>query len=66
MSGSLSGTSNALKKIADYYIKTAEKMFPVVEIQAGRPVEIIVLKKQTLITRKKEILKRVKIKNKKK
>jgi len=35
------GVGSALNKLADYYIRTAEQMYPIVEIDAGRPVDII-------------------------
>jgi len=38
------GTGNALAKVSDYYLKLAEQMYPVIEIEAGREVEIIVVK----------------------
>ena len=37
-----SGAGQALDKVAQFYIQMAEGMFPVVEIDAGRPVDIIV------------------------
>lgn len=42
------GVGSALGKVADHYLKMAEKIFPIVEIDAGRSVEIIVLKGQAL------------------
>lgn len=36
------GASQALEKVADFYIKMAEQIFPVVEITAGRQVNLIV------------------------
>ncbi len=39
-----SGASNALDRIAEYYISMAEGMFPVIEIDAGRRVDIVVSK----------------------
>lgn len=36
------GASQALEKVADFYIKMAEQIFPVVEITAGRRVDIVV------------------------
>ncbi len=36
------GASKALEKVADFYLKMAEQMFPVVEITAGRSVNVIV------------------------
>lgn len=37
-----SGVSKAFDKLTDYYIKVAERMFPVVEIGGGRVVDIVV------------------------
>ncbi len=37
-----SGAGQALDKVAQFYIQMAEGMFPVVEVDAGRPVDIIV------------------------
>lgn len=36
------GVSKAFEKISDYYIKVAEKMFPVIEVNGGRVVDIVV------------------------
>lgn len=36
------GASRALEKVADFYLKMAEQMFPVVEITAGRRIDVIV------------------------
>lgn len=43
-SSGLTGVGKALDKVADYYLKLAEQMFPVIEVNAGREVEIIVVK----------------------
>ncbi|MEM3793363.1 MAG: TraB/VirB10 family protein [Candidatus Bathyarchaeia archaeon] len=40
----LAGTSNALSRVAEYYLKLAEQMYPVIEIEAGRQVEIVIVK----------------------
>jgi conjugal transfer pilus assembly protein TraB len=40
-SGAYSGIGNALEKYADYYIKRAEQLQPVLAVQAGRKVNII-------------------------
>jgi conjugal transfer pilus assembly protein TraB len=44
----LGGAGNALNMIANYYMKMAERLFPIIEIDAGRTVEIVVLKGQEL------------------
>lgn len=41
--GMYSGSDNALNKLAEYYIKAAEKTFPILEVAAGRDVTIILL-----------------------
>jgi len=43
-SGAYSGASNALEKIADFYIDMAEQIFPIVEVNAGTAVEIVATK----------------------
>lgn len=43
--GLLSGAGEASKKLADFYMKLANEMFPVVEVSAGRKVDIILLEK---------------------
>ena len=39
-----SGVGNAFEKLAAYYIKLADKMFPVIEIDAGRRVDAVLMK----------------------
>lgn len=39
--GAAKGASGALEKYADFYIKRAEQMQPVIQIQAGRMVDIV-------------------------
>ncbi len=46
--GALGGVGSALSKVADFYLKMAEKVFPIIEIDAGRDVEVLVLKGQEL------------------
>lgn len=41
-SSAVSGASDALDRVADFYLKMAEGMFPVVEIDAGRQIDLIV------------------------
>ncbi len=38
------GASKALDRIAQFYIDMAEGIFPVIEVDAGRQVDIIVTK----------------------
>ncbi|MCD8338901.1 MAG: TraB/VirB10 family protein, partial [Burkholderiales bacterium] len=35
------GTSKAMDRIADYYLKLASDLFPVLEVDSGREVEIL-------------------------
>ena len=42
--GVASGFSDALERIADYYLQRAEEIFPVIEIDAGIRVDFIILK----------------------
>jgi len=46
--GALGGVGNALNKIADYYLKMADRIFPIIEVDAGREVEVFILKGQEL------------------
>ena len=41
--GVASGFGSAMDRMAQYYIKLADKVFPVVEINAGRKVDIVLL-----------------------
>ncbi|NCC93168.1 MAG: conjugal transfer protein TraB, partial [Opitutae bacterium] len=36
------GTGKTLERLAQYYLDMAEEIFPVIEIDAGRPIELIV------------------------
>lgn len=38
----VAGSSKALEKIASFYLKLAQEMFPVLEIDAGRQIDLIV------------------------
>lgn len=38
------GVGKALDKLTNYYIQLAEKMFPIIEISAGREVDIVITK----------------------
>ena len=33
--------SDAMDRITDYYLKLADRIFPVLEVDAGRPVDIV-------------------------
>jgi conjugal transfer pilus assembly protein TraB len=52
------GAGNALNQIADYYIKMAQETFPVIEIDAGRRVNLIVMKGITVKFMDPEALRR--------
>ncbi len=41
--GIASGMGSAMDRIADYYIKLADKTFPVVEINAGRKLDVVLI-----------------------
>ena len=41
-SSAASGASTALEKVADFYLKMAEGMFPVIEVDAGRQIDLII------------------------
>lgn len=38
------GVGNALQQLSRYYIQLADKMFPIIEIDAGQPVDIVITK----------------------
>jgi len=42
--GIYSGVGKALNKLADFYIKQAEKLYPVIEVDAGRYADVIINK----------------------
>lgn len=44
----ISGVFNALDRLADYYMSMAEEMFPIIEIDGGREVTVIVSNGATL------------------
>jgi len=50
----LSGVSNALSRVADFYLKLAEQMYPVIEIEAGREIEIVIVKGGKLSPQEKQ------------
>lgn len=47
-SAGLGGAGSALDRVAQYYLKMAEKLFPVIEIDAGRHIEVVILKGRSL------------------
>lgn len=38
------GVGNALTQLSRYYIQLADKMFPIIEVDAGQPVDIVITK----------------------
>lgn len=42
------GTGNALSRLADYYMDMAESIFPVIEVDAGRQVDIVITRGASL------------------
>lgn len=38
------GFGNAMDRLADYYVRSAETLFPIIEVDAGRAVEIVLTK----------------------
>lgn len=47
-SGVGTGVGNALDQLSRYYIQLAEKLFPVIEIDAGRTVDIVLTRGMTI------------------
>jgi conjugal transfer pilus assembly protein TraB len=37
----LEGSSNAIDRVAKWYVDQADNLFPVIEVQAGRPVDVV-------------------------
>lgn len=55
-SGFAEGLKNSLDRVADFYMDLADEMVPVVEINAGRQVDIIVISGTTVnVTAKNQI-----------
>ena len=46
------GAGEAGKLLAEYYLKLAEEVFPVIEIDAGRRVDVIITEGTELVPRK--------------
>jgi conjugal transfer pilus assembly protein TraB len=47
-SGISKGASSAIEKVAQFYLDMAEGMFPVIEVDAGRQIDVIITKGQQL------------------
>ena len=41
MSGMGEGLSDSMDRITDYYLRLADRIFPVLEVDAGRPVDLV-------------------------
>lgn len=52
--GIYSGLSSGASKLADFYLKLADQVFPVIEISAGRDVNIVVSGKRDMTTIEEE------------
>lgn len=48
--GSYNGAAGGMKSVAEFYIAMAKEMFPVVEIDAGRKIEIVLVRGARLVT----------------
>ena len=46
------GMQDALDRVADYYLKLADKIFPVLEVDAGRDVDIVITQSAFIATEK--------------
>jgi conjugal transfer pilus assembly protein TraB len=44
----MEGTSSALDRISKYYLDQASQLFPVIEIDVGRPVDIVLTRSMTI------------------
>lgn len=46
------GMQDALDRVADYYLRLADKIFPVLEVDAGRDVDIVITQSSSIVTEK--------------
>lgn len=46
------GMKDAMDRVADYYLKLADKIFPVLEVDAGRDVNIVITQSSSIVTEK--------------
>lgn len=46
------GMQDALDRVAEYYLKLADKIFPVLEVDAGRDVDIVITQSASIATEK--------------
>lgn len=47
-SAALGGVGTSLDRVAQYYLRLAEKLLPIIEIDAGRTIEVVILKGRTM------------------
>lgn len=55
--GMYSGFSSGANRLADFYLKLADQVFPVIEIEAGREVDIVITNKKEMVTLEEESIK---------
>ena len=46
------GMKDAMDRVADYYLRLADKIFPVLEVYAGRDVDIVITQSSSIVTEK--------------
>ena len=46
------GMKDAMDRVADYYLRLADKIFPVLEVDAGRDVDIVITQSSSIVTEK--------------
>ena len=46
------GMKDAMDRMADYYLRLADKIFPVLEVDAGRDVDIVITQSSSIVTEK--------------
>lgn len=49
-SGAMGGASSALDRIAQYYLELANELHPVIEVESGRQITLVVIRGRTLAT----------------
>ncbi|RIY33686.1 hypothetical protein CKF54_02465 [Psittacicella hinzii] len=55
LGGSLQGTARALDRVANFYLSLANKMFPLVEVQAGVKIDLVITSPINLTVSDKKI-----------
>lgn len=46
------GMKDAMDRVTDYYLRLADKIFPVLEVDAGRDVDIVITQSSSIVTEK--------------